>query len=144
MLEQEFQHLISKWRLIPEKLLHPVIIKRAYRLFLAGEFESAVIEAFKAVEIEVRRIAQLNLDDIGIKLIRKAFDPNQGPLTDMNLPPAEREAIAHLFSGALGLYKNPCSHRKVDMTYNEAFEKLNLASHLLKLLDSANERLSNP
>jgi uncharacterized protein (TIGR02391 family) len=136
MLESDFQRIISEWRLIPEKLLHPKILLRAYKLFLSGEYESAVLQAFKVVEVEVRRVAKLGLDDVGTKLMRKAFDSERGPLTDKRLPIAEREAIAHLFAGGIGLYKNPCSHRHVEMDYHEAFEKLNLASHLLKLIDS--------
>jgi uncharacterized protein (TIGR02391 family) len=141
--EDSFQRLISKWKLIPEKLLHREILNRAYHLFLAGEFESAVIQAFKAVEVTVRKAAGLQPEDVGTKLMRKAFDPANGPLTDQTLPLAEREALAHLFASGIGLYKNPCSHRHVEMDYHEAFEKLNLASHLMKQVDLAIERLSS-
>jgi hypothetical protein len=75
--------------------------------------------------------------------MRKAFDPANGPLTDQTLPLAEREALAHLFASGIGLYKNPCSHRHVEMDYHEAFERLNLASHLMKQVDLAIERLSS-
>lgn len=143
ILEWDFQRLISKWKLIPEKLLHKEILKRAYALFESGEFESAIIQAFKAVEVSVRRAAGLSPDDVGCKLMRKAFDPQKGTLTDHALPVAEREAIAHLFAAGIGLYKNPCSHRDVDMTFEETFERLNLASHLLKLVDSAKKGSAN-
>ncbi len=143
LLESEFQRLISKWKLIPEKLLHREVLKRAYPLFLAGEFESAVLQAFKAVEVAVRQAGGMQPEDVGTNLMRKAFDPANGPLSDMTLPRAEREALAHLFAGGIGLYKNPCSHRDVDMDYHEAFEKLNLASHLMKQVDLAIERVQN-
>ncbi|MGA2172723.1 MAG: TIGR02391 family protein [Sedimentisphaerales bacterium] len=141
--EDSFQRLISKWKLIPEKLLHREILNRAYHLFLAGEFESAVIQAFKAVEVRVREAAGLQPEDVGTKLMRKAFDPENGPLTDQAVPLAEREALAHLFASGIGLYKNPCSHRHVEMDYHESFEMLNLASHLMKQVDLAIEKISN-
>ncbi len=45
--------------------------------------------------------------------MRKAFNPDNGPLTRASDPVAEREALMHLFAGAIGSYKNPHSHRNV-------------------------------
>ena len=76
-------------------------------------------------------------EDIGTALMRKAFDPAKGPLTDTALPQSEKEALAHLFAGAIGSYKNPHSHRTVTITDpSEAVEMIMLASHLLKIIDS--------
>jgi hypothetical protein len=41
-------------------------------------------------------------DDVGTKLMRKAFDKDKGSLADQKQPEAEREALAHLFAGAIG------------------------------------------
>lgn len=71
--------------------------------------------------------------------MRKAFDKTNGPLSlsDQQQPDAEREALAHLFSGAIGSYKNPHSHRTVTITDpNEAQEMVIIASHLLRIVDS--------
>ena len=67
--------------------------------------------------------------------MRKAFDPGSGLLTDITAPRAEREALPHLFAGSIGCYKNPHSHRDVELTFNEAFEMLLVASHLLQVLE---------
>lgn len=50
---------------------------------------------------------------------------------------AEREALMHLFAGAVGSYKNPHSHRNVPMEdAGEATEIVMLASHLLRIVDA--------
>ena len=68
--------------------------------------------------------------------MRRAFDAKAGPLRDPESPTAEREALAHLFAGAIGSYKNPHSHRRVRIDSEEAVEMIMLASHLLKIADS--------
>jgi hypothetical protein len=65
----------------------------------------------KAVEVAVREAAGLGARDIGKDLMRKAVEVNGGPLTDMEVEPAERQARSDLFAGAIGSYNNPHSHR---------------------------------
>jgi hypothetical protein len=74
-------------------------------------------------------------EDIGVPLMRKAFAAGSGPLADHKAPLAEQEALAHLFAGAIGSYKNPHSHRNVTIGPEEAFEMVVLASHLLGIVD---------
>src|SRR6516225_2765395 len=75
--------------------------------------------------------------DIGADLMRAAFHPDNGPLTDTSLPKSERESLAHLFAGAIGSYKNPSSHRTVAITdIRDAQEQVLLASHLLGIVDA--------
>jgi len=133
--EEQYQRLMGKWTLTPFLLFHPLILKKVYPSIKKEEYDMAVFKAFKTVEIRVRELSGLPNEMIGVDLMRKAFAPDNGPLADQTAPKAEREALSHLFSGAIGCYKNPISHREVQLTFNEAFEMLLLASHLLSILD---------
>jgi uncharacterized protein (TIGR02391 family) len=124
-------------RRIPKDALHPKIREDVWALYHRGKYDTAVFEAMKAVEIEVRVGAGLTAKDIGVPLVRKAFDPNNGPLTDMEVEHSEREARAHLFAGAIGSYKNPQLHRHVALDDpDETAEIIMLANHLLRIVDA--------
>jgi uncharacterized protein (TIGR02391 family) len=104
---------------------------------MRDELDEAVFAAFKAVEIAVRTAGGYGATDIGVPLMRRAFDSKQEPLTDQNQTEAEREALCHLFAGAIGSYKNPYSHRTVALTDpREAQQQVMLATHLLSIVDA--------
>ncbi|MBI4644731.1 MAG: TIGR02391 family protein [Deltaproteobacteria bacterium] len=136
-LESEFKKVVKSWTILPSSYVHPDVIDKSFELLAKRQFESAVLQAFKFLEIRIREKAGLSKDEIGIKLIRKAFYPNKGILSNMALPVAEREAMANYIAGAYGLYKNPCSHRAVEMEFLEAFERIVIASNILKMIEAA-------
>lgn len=125
--------------LLPKGQLHPIIAQKVWALFLRGDYDTAIFQAFKEVEVAVRSAGDFPPEEIGTALMRKAFDARNGVLTDSNLPRAERESMAHFFAGAIGLYKNPHSHRHVEMDAEETVELLFLASHLLSIVESRTE-----
>ena len=65
--------------------------------------------------------------------MRMAFSPENGALTDSQ--DTEKQARSDLFAGAIGSYKNPGSHRDVEVTAEEAAGLIIFASHLLRIVD---------
>ena len=135
--EREFRRVIKKYSLLPETYVHPLIVKNSFGLLKSGELESAVLKAYKILETRIRKKIGGAPDEIGVNLIRRAFHPENGPLSDHGLPRAEREAFSNYIAGAFGFYKNPCSHRDVEMDHISAFDRIVVASDLLKIVESA-------
>ena len=124
---------------LPEHKFHPMIPQNVWSSFSQEAYGSAVFEAFKQVEIAVREAGGYPDTAYGLDLMRKAFNVDNGNLTDEEQPPAEKQARSDLFAGAIGAYKNPGSHREVEITAEEAIEMIALASLLLRIVDSRSQ-----
>jgi uncharacterized protein (TIGR02391 family) len=121
---------------LPKEMLHPSIADAVWKALARGDLENAVLDAFKAVEVAVRQAGGFSDTDVGTQLMRRAFDANNGPLADKAIPVPEREALAHIFVGAIGYYKNPQSHRIAKIaSQSRAQEMVLIASHLLYIVD---------
>ena len=117
--------------------LHSRLDGKVRPIFLLGDYETAAFKALKEVEVRVRALARLPNDLIGVPLMRQAFNPTTGPLTDTTHEGGERQARSDLFSGAIGSFKNPTSHRPVTYTDpTEASEVVLLADLLMRILDT--------
>jgi uncharacterized protein (TIGR02391 family) len=125
--------------------LHHRIAQQVEEQFLLGQYDLAVFAALRDVEDRVRKLAEAPNSLLGVKLMQQAFSLNgPGPLVDTAADPGEQEAAMNLFKGAIGLFKNPTSHRAV--SYDNpviASDIILLADLLLRLLDQVDRRLND-
>lgn len=130
----DFELVRIRRRLLPD-MLHPKLRGKPYEDFANGHPTSAIQEAYKIVDIEVGTAAKIT-GSYGVNLMLQAFDHNKGPLTDMTENEPTRRALARLFAGAIGRFRNSSTH--TDRTFHdlhEAIEDLMVASRLLRFLD---------
>jgi uncharacterized protein (TIGR02391 family) len=145
-LQERIPNLASE-ALLPKETLHQRLSGPVWAAYMRGEFDSAAFQAMKAVEVSVREAANLSAADLGVNLMRKAFNPENGLLTDPKAEGGEREARMNLFAGAIGSYKNPHSHRDVNLDDpDEVAEIIMLANNLLRVVDAraADKAKPNP
>lgn len=132
---EDYEHF-KKASLYPRSSIHPVIAAETYAEFLRGDYETAVFKAFKAVEVAVRKHSGAKPETIGVDLMTKAFNPDTGPMRDASEVRAEQKSLMDLYCGAIGRFKNPSSHREVNIdNASEAIEILQLASLLMRIID---------
>jgi uncharacterized protein (TIGR02391 family) len=115
--------------------VHPRIAADVRAEFLRGKFETAVFTAMREVEIALREKSRADHVAYGQSLVNFAFGKG-GTLIDASTASAEEQAVGNLFRGAIGSFKNPPSHRRVDFDDpTEAAEIVLFASLLLRILD---------
>ena len=79
---QDFRQLLAM-REFPKSLLHPSIRDKVWLALRRNELDEAVRSSFIAVEDAVREAGKFSHADYGTDLMRKAFHPETGPLTNM-------------------------------------------------------------
>jgi uncharacterized protein (TIGR02391 family) len=132
---EEFEEIRER-QMLQRELLHNDLQGSVWENFENGHYGTAVRDAYVQVEIAVRDAANLPTSLVGVKLMREAFNPHTGKLTNTVLPVSERERMADLFAGAIGTFKNPLSHRKVGSTEPKpVIEELLLASRLPRFVN---------
>ncbi len=79
-------------RMLPRDAMNARIADKIWMAFMRGEFDVAAFQAMKAVEVSVREAAALGNNLIGVALVREAFAPERGPLTDVSAERGEQVA----------------------------------------------------
>lgn len=137
VLESQDFETYKKGHLLPSEGLDSILVRKVKQAFIRGDYDTAVFQAFKEVEIRARKKAGLSDSDIGVPLMRKAFNPKNGILTNKSMEEGEKVARMELFAGAIGTYKNPSSHRDVDLLDpKEAADIIHIANQLLRIVES--------
>jgi hypothetical protein len=123
-------------------MFHPSLSTAAWNSFRSGDYDTGVFEVFKTLESAIRKKGAgkngITDGDYGVTLMRKAFDSNSGPLTDMAATPSRRDRRRELFTGAFGELRNPKAHG--DPTITDplvAVEEMMAAGMLQRIVDAA-------
>jgi Protein of unknown function (Hypoth_ymh) len=66
--ESEFVSFATA-RMLPKDILHPRLADKVWSAYMRSEFDVAVFQALKAVEVEVRAVFKLPNDLFGVKLL---------------------------------------------------------------------------
>jgi uncharacterized protein (TIGR02391 family) len=118
--------------------LHPTILKRCTSLFNTAHYDEAMLNALKCVEEGLRSKINAGPAEVGQALVDKALNVAAPLLVMTEDVKSEKESAYFLFRGAIGLLKNPNSHRFLDIADPQvALEVLAFASFLLRKLDGA-------
>lgn len=135
ILESQDFKTYTKGNLLPSEGLDPILVRKVKSAFIRGDYDTAVFQAFKEVEVRVRNKAKLPNSELGVQLMTKAFGPPSGALVDSEATGGEQTAMMQLFAGAVGTFKNPSSHRDVEFSNpKEAADIIHFANHLLRIV----------
>lgn len=117
-------------------LLHPDIHARCWSLYTQGDYDSAILNATKAIEVAVRKKAQLADEVVGVDVVNLAFSLKNSVLQYSQVK-AEQEGMMSLLRGIIQVYKNPQSHRFVGMqNASECLGILLMCGSLLYTIDA--------
>jgi Protein of unknown function (Hypoth_ymh) len=64
----------AKSRHLRREILHSRISDRVWSAFIRAEYDVAVFQAMKAVEVAVREVSGFGADELGVSLMRRAFN----------------------------------------------------------------------
>jgi uncharacterized protein (TIGR02391 family) len=108
---------------------------KIWPMYVRGDYDIAIAQAFKEVEVTMRSKADLKQSDFGERLIKKFFSRFRLPGTFDENELGKQSAEERVFLGAFGMYRNPATHQPPSIfDASQAGEVLIIASHLLRLV----------
>jgi len=116
---------------------HPSLPDASWNAFSVGDYDTAAFEAFKGVEVAVRKKGGFPDTAFGVQLMDDAFDHAKGRLTDKAATRPQQNARHNIFKGAFGEIRNPRGHTGPNITDPLiAVEEMMTASKLLRIVNS--------
>ncbi len=122
-------------------IIHAKIEEVAKPRFRASHFADAVEASFKEINEIVKKEYQTKtgIEEDGASLMRKALTQTKPVYTLANLETESgkniQEGYMHIFAGAMIGIRNPKAHSNISIDAIDGWEKIVIASHLMKLLD---------
>jgi uncharacterized protein (TIGR02391 family) len=124
--------------------IHPDLPSRVRELYDDGYFAESAFEAFKFVEVEVKRLSGVH-GATGYKLMTRVFN-RDNPVLKINslLTDSHRDeqfGYMYMFAGAQSAIRNPRGHdTEVVDSPDACLDHLSIASVLIRKLDEAGLR----
>lgn len=122
-------------------IIHPEIYRVANSRFNTGHYADAVEAAFKEINDTIKKEykTQEGKEEDGTSLMRKAF-AHQNPifkLTDLSTDSLRniQQGYMDIFVGTMLGIRNPKAHANLEIDQLDSWEKIVLASHLMKMWD---------
>lgn len=120
-----------------ERNIHPEIAGVSLTLFDNGHYSQATFEAFKYLDIRVKKLSGIN--DSGYKLMMAAF-AEAGPkikLTDLitSSDIDEQMGFKFIFAGVMSAIRNPRGHDITSDPIDRCLDHLSVASVLLRRIE---------
>lgn len=134
--EIEEYHAVIRQLKFPSDHIHPILVAETRHSFVRGRFYSAVFDAARVVEDEVRKACGLDSSSRGQRLMADAFHIENGPLTDSSESKSEREGLRSLATGFMARFRNATGHSRPDLEPDEAIDAIHSASYLLRIVES--------
>jgi uncharacterized protein (TIGR02391 family) len=122
--------------------VHPIILRVAKPRFTSHHFADAVEAAFKEINeiIKTEYKKVVGTEEDGTALMRKAFAHTNPVFRLTNLSTESlkniQEGYMNIFAGAIIGIRNPKAHANIQIDEQDAWEKIILASHMLKMWDN--------
>lgn len=120
-----------------ERNIHPDIAAVSTKLFDDGHYSQATFEAFKFIDLEVKKLSGIN--ESGHKLMMSAFSDVSPKikLTALNTASEKDEQSGYkfIFAGAMSAIRNPRGHEINIDPIGRCLDHLSLASVLLRRLE---------
>jgi uncharacterized protein (TIGR02391 family) len=119
---------------LPRALLHPDVLQAALPDFLEGDYDTAVLKAFREIEVRLRDFTGCADPNVKINdLVQSSF--RKGGLPRIPQDVEEQKDLRMLINEAMKWFRNPTVHNSVTMPLEEAVEAIALASYLRRLVD---------
>jgi uncharacterized protein (TIGR02391 family) len=120
-----------------ERNIHPEIATVSIKLFDDGHYSQATFEAFKFIDLEVKRLS--GLSESGQKLMMTAFSESAPKIKLTALSNTseidEQGGYRFIFAGAMSAIRNPRGHEINIDPIGRCLDHLSLASVLLRRLE---------
>lgn len=126
--------------------LHPAVAEIAGPLFSDGYHAQAAFEAFKALEVRLRKLSGLDLSGRDLAAQALSGDPARVVVSrhDGRTGADEQDGLRFIFMGVMQGLRNPGGHELDALDHQEALEELAVASLLMRWLDTSRTGDASP